>query len=356
MRSDRPDRTRTYRTPRRAPYRPGMTTRRAATPPTPTVSRAPRLPGLDLFRSLAVFGMLVAHVGPAAWTPDGGFGVVHWQWEVFHSRMPAMFAFAAGISVNLSARRLESRRREAAGMVVRAGLLSGCALVLVFLGTPVVVILGAFAVFFILVIPFLRLRTTPILLLAGIWAVVGPPLSFLLRTAIPDRDDLFWGLLVGGDYPALTWMPFVLAGVGIGRLDLTGPSVRRRLGVVGATMAAIAYGGSALAMHLAGRAAILATLPERAPAEYARRFFAEQGVTDTGSWWWLVTAAPHSGSWGDVLGALGVCLLLLALLLTAGDRATGTGRSNAARVGRRLTVWLAAPAPWCCRSTRSTSS
>ena len=59
-------------------------------------SRPKRLLGLDLFRALAVFGMLVAHVGPAAWTAGAGLGHEHWLWEIFHSRMPLMFAFAAG--------------------------------------------------------------------------------------------------------------------------------------------------------------------------------------------------------------------------------------------------------------------
>ncbi|VXC10419.1 heparan-alpha-glucosaminide N-acetyltransferase domain-containing protein [Plantibacter sp. T3] len=319
-----------------------MTTRPASTL-APDDRRPQRLIGLDLFRTLAVFGMLVAHVGPAAWSPDGRFGQVHWEWEVFHSRMPAMFAFAAGLSLNLSARRLDGHVREAAGMVVRAVLLLGCGLLLTALGTPVVVILGAFAAFFVLAIPFLRARTVPLLWAAGTWAVLGPPLSMVLRVLLPERTNPLWDLLVSGDYPALTWMPFVLAGVAIGRLDLAARAVRRRLALVGAALATFAYGGSALVMHLAGRSAIVASLPDQNPAEYASRFFAERGVTDTGSWWWLLSDAPHSGSWGDVLGALGTCILLLALLLGAGDRAMEADRSRGGRATRPLAIWLAAP-------------
>lgn len=311
--------------------------------PAPDGRRSRRLIGLDLFRTLAVFGMLVAHVGPASWSPDGGLGTVHWEWEVFHSRMPAMFAFAAGISLNLSSRRLESPGREAAGMVVRAVLLLGCGLLLLSLRTPVVVILCAFAVFFVLVIPFLRLRTGPLLWVVGTWAIIGPPLSLFLRASAPDVRNMLWDLLVSGDYPALTWMPFVLAGVAIGRLDLTGPAVRRRLALVGAALATLAYGGSALVMQFGARTAIIATLPRQDPAEYAQRYFAERGVTDSGSWWWLASDAPHSGSWGDVLGALGTCLLLLAVLLTVGDWATRSDRTPAGRLRARLAGWLAAP-------------
>lgn len=44
-------------------------------------------------------------------------------------------------------------------------------------------------------------------------------------------------------------------------------------------------------------------------------------MTDTGSWLWLLVPAPHSGSWADVIGCLGVCALLLAVLLPLGDAA-----------------------------------
>ncbi|MDR6867067.1 peptidoglycan/LPS O-acetylase OafA/YrhL [Microbacterium resistens] len=343
-----------------------------------------RLVGLDLFRAIAVFGMLVAHVGPAAWTAGDGLGTVHWQWEVFHSRMPAMFAFAAGLSLTLGGRSSNDRATlgarsggrttadptsPVAPTLVRAALLAACGGLLTALGTPVVVILASFGLWFALVTPFLRLGARPLFLIAGAWAVLGPPLSFVLRSTLPaagpftnagpvagpvagpitgpvtDAGELLWSGLVSGDYPALTWMPFVLAGLATGRLDLSSARIRVRLGAVGAGLATLAYGGSALFLATGGSALLQQSI---VPADgldtaqqFARIFFRESGVTDTGSWLWLLTPAPHSGSWADVLGCLGVAALLLAVLLPLGDRlstptstGTDTGSLRVARVPR----------------------
>ncbi|WP_424937046.1 MULTISPECIES: heparan-alpha-glucosaminide N-acetyltransferase domain-containing protein [Bacteria] len=293
-----------------------------------------RLLGLDLFRAVAVFGMLVAHVGPNAWAPGDGGGTVLWQWEVFHSRMPAMFAFAAGLSLTLGSRpSTAGARAPIAPMLVRAALLALIGGLLTALGTPAVVILASFAVWFVLVIPFLRMGLRGLLITAATWAVGGPLLSFVLRRAFPEAGGLVWTGLVGGDYPTLTWMPFVLAGLAVGRLDLSSPRVRIRLAAVGAGIAALAYGGSALFLALGGRELLLrAVTPSGgrdAVQEAARIFFRESGVTDTGSWLWLLVPGPHSGSWTDVFGCLGVSALLLAVLLPLGDwAARRTGRAQ----------------------------
>ncbi len=283
-----------------------------------------RLVGLDLFRALAVFGMLVAHVGPAAWTPGAGFGTVHVEWELFHSRMPAMFAFAAGLSLNLGRRSgADAVRPAVVPTLIRAALLAVCGGALSLLGVPVVVILTGFAVWFVLVLPFRRLGVRALIVVTAAWALLGPPISFLARRAVDLPGNLLWQALVAGDYPALTWMPFVLAGLAVGRMDLSSTRVRARLATAGAILIAIGYGVSAVLLTGGVAARIMAGLDPVAGADamqqFARIFFLERGVTDTGSWWWLVVPAPHSGSWADVIGCLGVCALLLAALLPLGD-------------------------------------
>lgn len=298
-----------------------------------------RVIGLDLFRALAVFGMLVAHVGPSAWTADDGFGVVHWQWEAFHSRMPAMFAFAAGLSLNLGERPVgRGPRSVVIPTLVRASLLTLCGVLLTALGTPVAVILAYFGLYFVLALPLRRCRARTLFVIAGAWAFVGPALSFALRGVVDLPGNPLWTGLVDGDYPAMTWMPFVIVGMAVGRLDLTDRRIRLRMGTIGIGIAAAAYGISALFMFSGGREQIMAALPSadgRSPAQvFARAFFRETGVTDTSSWLWLLTPAPHSGSWADILGAVGVCLALLALLLPLGDwaaLATGARARDGAR-------------------------
>ena len=287
-------------------------------------SPAARLAGLDLFRAVAVFGMLVAHVGPAAWTPGETFGTVHWEWELFHSRMPAMFAFAAGLSLNLGGRPVpDSVQPATLPTLIRALLLALCGALLVALGTPVVVILPYFAVWFALVLPFRRLGARALLITAGAWAIAGPLLSLLLRRSLHRPDSLLTEALIWGDYPALTWMPFVLAGLAVGRMRLGSARVRARL--VGAGIALVAL-GYALPGLLLGRTLttdIMASLTHadgrNTMQEFSRLFFRESGVVDPGHAAWLLLPAPHSGSWADVIGCLGVCLLLLGVLLPLGD-------------------------------------
>lgn len=304
-----------------------------------------RLIGLDLFRAVALFGMLVAHVGPAAWTASDGFGTVYWGWEIFHSRMPAMFAFAAGLSLNLGGNRSAEISPRVWPTVIRAALLTLIGVGLSALGTPVAVILAYFGLWFVLVLPFRRLHARGLWVAAAVWAILGPIASFLLRSELDLPDmPLVWGL-VSGDYPALTWMPFMLAGLAAGRLDLSAPLVRRRLRWVGGAIAVAAYGLSALFLAGGGAARIMETLTPSgsrttALQEFARLFFRERGVTDEGSWLWLFAPGPHSGSWADVWGCLGVCLLLLGVLLPLGDWAAKHPEGN---ILGSLTRTVAAP-------------
>lgn len=296
-----------------------------------------RLLGLDLFRAVAVFGMFVAHVGPAAWVPGDGFGTVNWEWEVFHSRMPAMFAFAAGLSLNLGGSHDPSAIKPAiASTVVRAALLTLCGIGLTLLGTPVVVILASFGLWLLLALPFRRMSACGLLIVAGIWAVLGPALSFGLRAFVDIPENALWAGVVDGDYPALTWMPFIVAGLAVGRLDLSSRQTRRRLGVGGLVLTALVYGLSGLFLAVGGREQLIVALPRSAvrdgAQEFSRAFFRESGVTDTSSWFWLLTPAPHSGSWADVLGCLGVCALLLAVLLPVGDWAADAAAGRTARL------------------------
>jgi hypothetical protein len=215
--------------------------------------------------------------------------------------------------------------------LVRALVLSGLGLGLTSLGTPVVVILLYFGAYLVLVTPVLGWGARRLAVLAALLAVAGPALSFLWRRHDPGGGDLVRALLVTGDYPALTWVPFVVAGMAVGRLDLGARAVRMRLAVTGASLAVLAYGGSALVLH-GGLGDRLLAAAGGDPGLLRAAMHAETGVTPTADPAWLLTAAPHSGSWPDVLGCLGVSLLALAVLLPLGDRlAASPVRSSVVR-------------------------
>ena len=69
-------------------------------------------------------------------------------------------------------------------------------------------------------------------------------------------------LLLTGFYPAITWIPFVIAGMALGRLDLSAGTVQRRLAALGPALIVLGYGTSVL---LAGKDA-LKSLAESGPS------------------------------------------------------------------------------------------
>src|SRR5690606_150552 len=156
----------------------------------------------------------------------------------------------------------------------------------------------------------------------------------------------------------ITWLPFIFAGLAIGRLDLWDTRVRWRLVALGAGLAAAAYTLSYLAVRVAGVDARLAATvdPDTGAAFGAEGFdqlFVEGmgGTVPTTDWAWLLVTAPHSGTPLDVYGAGGVAIALLGLCLIATD---ALGRASwlvyplasvgalalTTYVGHILVIWL----------------
>jgi uncharacterized membrane protein YeiB len=275
-----------------------------------------RIAGLDVARGLAVLGMFAAHMrlgeelrpDPSTW------------WAVADGRSSILFATLAGISVAL----LSGRTRPLEGLdltrarlriFVRALWVFAIGWLLEELDTFVAIILGVYAVLFVLVLPFLRWPVRRLLLLAGAIAVAGPPLLVVLGqviTAADQEQQELAFLLVTGYYPALLWLAFVLVGLAVGRLDLAATGVRKRLAVGGAVAAVVGYGGGWLTTRFLARG-----VPSSGP---------EVGFAfPVGEWRgsWLTGAEPHSGTTFEVIGSAGVALLVVSGCLVLADRLPG---------------------------------
>ncbi|MGW3243968.1 heparan-alpha-glucosaminide N-acetyltransferase domain-containing protein [Streptomyces sp. NPDC001070] len=300
---------------------------------------AGRLIGVDLARGLAVLGMFAAHVGP---DPSVG-GPLGWVMELARGRSSALFALLAGFSLVLLTGRPEPRRgragRQAVGRVlIRAAVLIVLGYLLTALDTSVDVILTYYGLAFVLVLPLYRLRARTLALIAAATALVLPQILYVLRVAIDDGNwsdtviahdplarltgsDGILELLVTGDYPVLTWVSFLVAGMAVARLDLTRPGVRAKVALCGGALASLGYGGSWLALHFVpGAHAAVSAATSGAPAASAwwsdtvSQAYGDQ-VVDTPSW--LLVAAPHSQTTFSILGNTGVALLVLAFCLAA---------------------------------------
>lgn len=261
-----------------------------------------RVGGVDLARGLAVLGMFAAHLlwitepfhfaDPATWV------------AVAEGRSSILFATLAGVSIGLVTGGAAPLARPAMALArgrlaVRAGVLWVLGILLILTGVPVYVILPAYAILFLLALPFTGLPARTLLSIAGAIAVVMPFVQVLLD-ALPlwqsaPGSDL--SLVLGWHYPFTTWIAFVLAGLGVARAGIT--RLRVQLWLVGAGAALALAGYATDAASGAGEAA--------------------EASSFEGALW---TARPHStglleviGSGGFALAVLGLCLLACRTLL-----------------------------------------
>jgi uncharacterized membrane protein YeiB len=304
----------------------------ASTEPRRRVSSG-RVVGLDVARALAVFGMFGAHVGVVA--DDVGASPVTWSGMV-NGRSSILFAVLAGVSVALLSGRTvplagDDLVRARMRILVRAAWVFAIGGALEALGTDIDVILGVYAVLFVLALPFLRWRPRRLFLAAAALAVVTPPVDLALTHFVETNDAFdapFVSLAVTGAYPALIWWTFILVGLGVGRCDLAETGVRIRLLTAGAALALLGYGGGWLTTQwwTGGR-----------PID-------GDGFSERPDVWdpvWLTGAVPHSGTTFEILGSVGVALVVIAVCLVLAERLPAVVLPFAAVGAMALTVYTA---------------
>ncbi|NUR02523.1 MAG: DUF418 domain-containing protein [Streptomyces sp.] len=293
-----------------------------------------RLVGVDLARALAVFGMYVVHIGPPL---SATHGAASWVRYLADGHSSVLFATLAGFSLMLIAGRFEPKtglagRQAKARIAIRAVILLalGTAMAMEYGG---VIILGFYGVYFLLALPLVRLSAGALATIAAGLALVTPQLAFVLTARLSDSvqqginayDPLHrlsevgvLDLLLTGFYPALTWMPFVIAGMALGRMDLSAAAVQRRLAVLGAGLVVGAYG---LSLLLAGRNALRSTAEDGAASGGSEAASMGSGSTSPRlSFSDLLSAGPHSGTTFDIIGSVGVAILVIVGATVLMDR------------------------------------
>jgi uncharacterized membrane protein YeiB len=306
-----------------------------------------RLVGVDLARALAVFGMFAVHVAPPA-EDVGGFA--GWLLELTEGRSSILFATLAGFSLMLIAGRREPKtglagRQARARIVIRAVVLLALGTALTMLKTGILVILAFYGVYFLLALPLIRLRARTLAIIAAVLAVVGPQAAFGLKWLLGESTaksidaydpiarlggDGLLGLLLHGYYPAITWMPFVIAGMALARLDLAAGAVQRRLAALGPALMALGYGTAWLTVRLyppiqADKAAlkeIFANLDPNSieslrPGSPAFDYIHDKATDSANIASSLLGAEPHSGTTFEIIGGLGVAITVLVCATAA---------------------------------------
>ncbi|MFJ8210498.1 DUF418 domain-containing protein [Streptomyces sp. NPDC096033] len=312
--------------PQKAPARPGPRTSPSSAGTAPGAPSTGRLVGVDLARALAVFGMYIVHIGPVL---SATHGAGTWVRYLADGHSSVLFATLAGFSLMLIAGRREPKtglagRQAKARIAIRA-------VVLLALGTVLamqyggVIILGFYGVYFLLALPLLRLRAGTLAAIAAGLALVTPQLAFVLNALLSESvqqginayDPLkslsevgMLDLLLTGFYPTITWMSFVVAGMALARLDLSAPAVQRRLAALGAALTGGAYG---LSLLLAGQDALRSRAEDgsssaagaEAASSVGGSFDARGAASD------LLSAGPHTGTTFDIIGSVGVAILVI---------------------------------------------
>ncbi|MFJ7292830.1 DUF418 domain-containing protein [Streptomyces collinus] len=306
-----------------------------------------RLVGVDLARALAVFGMYIVHIGPM---PGSTSGVGTWVRFLADGHSSVLFATLAGFSLMLIAGRFEPKtglagRQAKARIAIRA-------VILLVLGSVLameygdVIILGFYGVYFLLALPLLRLSARTLAIVAAGLALVTPQLAFVLRKwlsgsvlqSINAHDPLeklndvgVVDLLLTGLYPTITWMPFVIAGMALARLDLSAPAVQRRLAALGAALTVAAYG---LSLLLAGKDAVFGGIGGSSSGSGSWSGGSGSwsggsgaGSGGSGSSGQLVSSASdllgsgaHTGTTFDIIGSVGVAILVIVGATVLMDR------------------------------------
>ncbi|WP_370288090.1 heparan-alpha-glucosaminide N-acetyltransferase domain-containing protein [Nocardioides sp.] len=291
-----------------------------------------RLVGIDLARTLALVGMIATHVIAARDAADE----VTLAHQIASGRASALFAVLAGLSMALvsGGRRplaAGELRRARLGLAARAVLIGALGLALGDLDTGLAVILPAYALLFLLALPFLGLAARPLLVIAAVWVVAAPALSQVVRPLLPERSyenpmfadlaspgRLLADLLFTGYYPAAAWLAYLLVGLALGRLDLRGLRTPLLLATIGSGAAITAFAISRLATSLASvREAIIPTAGPVSEASVLDILADNQfGSTPTGgSWAWLLVVSPHSATPLDLAHTIGTSVAVIGLCL-----------------------------------------
>jgi uncharacterized membrane protein YeiB len=294
-----------------------------------------RVVGLDVARALAVFGMFGAHLGDI---PDDVDASPSTWLAVAWGRPSILFAVLAGVSLAL----LSGRTSPVTGhdlvrarirILVRAAWIFAIGGVLDALGTDLDIILGVYAVLFVLALPFLGWSPRRLLLAAGVLAVLSPPAVMVLGqfiTAHGQADEAPFPLLaVTGFYPALIWWTFILVGLAVGRSDLQSGRVRATMVAAGAGLAVLGYGGGWVTTQwwADGRLSEGPYDGKLHPGGYELA--------------WLSGASPHSGTTFEIVGSVGVALVVIAVCLVVAERLPTVTFPLAAVGSMALTVYTA---------------
>ncbi len=355
-------------------------------PPARPARQRVRYVGIDLARFIAIAGMMAAHLlAPLAMFPgvsDSDRELAMGTSLISNGAPAALFAVLGGVSIVFA-----TRKQLSGGLVGKAmASVAGRGVVLIVLGVllgfvdnNIIVILAYYGVAMILVAPLIKAKSWVLASLAAVLGLGFGWLNITLRRSLEvhmegphinvgfitsDPLGTLRAIFVTGEYPAITWVTYLLVGMLIGRA-LTSATARGALGRTAAKLAVI--GGAVFVVSqlvsnwLLGKLIDFGVIDLQAATQMSKAEILQaaqtqllqvggSGAPPSPHIVSQLLAVPHSGSIMDLARTIALSALVIGLLVWLCDRERPQASASVATspgLGARLldTVRAAGAAP-----------
>ena len=355
-------------------------------PPARPAHQRVRYVGIDLARFIAIAGMMAAHLlAPLAMFP--GVSVSERELArgtslISNGAPAALFAVLGGVSIVFATRKQLSGGlvgKAMASVAVRGVVLIVLGVLLGFVDNNIIVILAYYGVAMILVAPLIKAKSWVLASLAAVLGLGFGWLNITLRRSLEvhmegphinvgfitsDPLGTLRAIFVTGEYPAITWVTYLLVGMLIGRA-LTSATARGALGRTAAKLAVI--GGAVFVVSqlvsnwLLGKLIDFGVIEPQASQQMSHTEILQaaqtqllqiggSGAPPSPHIVSQLLAVPHSGSIMDLARTIALSALVIGLLVWLCDRERPQASASVATspgLGARLldTVRAAGAAP-----------
>lgn len=345
-----------------------------------------RYVGIDLARFIAIAGMMAAHLlAPLAMFPgvsDSDRELAMGTSLISNGAPAALFAVLGGVSIVFATRKQLSGGlvgKAMASVAVRGVVLIVLGVLLGFVDNNIIVILAYYGVAMILVAPLIKAKSWVLASLAAVLGLGFGWLNITLRRSLEvhmegphinvgfitsDPLGTLRAIFVTGEYPAITWVTYLLVGMLIGRA-LTSATGRGALGRTAAKLAAISAGVFVVAQlvsnWLLGKLIDFGVIDLQAATQMSKAEILQaaqtqllqvggSGAPPSPHIIAQLIAVPHSGSVMDLARTIALSALVIGLLVWLCDRERPQASASVATspgLGARLldTVRAAGAAP-----------
>lgn len=355
-------------------------------PPARPAHQRVRYVGIDLARFIAIAGMMAAHLlAPLAMFPgvsDSDRELAMGTSLISNGAPAALFAVLGGVSIVFATRKQLSGGlvgKAMASVAVRGVVLIVLGVLLGFVDNNIIVILAYYGVAMILVAPLIKAKSWVLASLAAVLGLGFGWLNITLRRSLEvhmegphinvgfitsDPLGTLRAIFVTGEYPAITWVTYLLVGMLIGRA-LTSATARGALGRTAAKLAVI--GGAVFVVSqlvsnwLLGKLIDFGVIEPQASQQMSHTEILQAaqtqllqigggGAPPSPHIVSQLLAVPHSGSIMDLARTIALSALVIGLLVWLCDRERPQASASVATspgLGARLldTVRAAGAAP-----------